>query len=166
MRNWLALLLPFFAVLLAVLSVMAFTGFFAERVAPEDAPWVALADVEHATGFVRTSGMAHYGMVLEQHTPGNLIRDPEDRWVYPLTAPYQSEERMIKVLVSSPVEPEDLVDLEMLTVEGWVSPLTPDLLPYDVQRRLGRDTDYYLADDVVWIEAVRVEPGLDPRARP
>jgi hypothetical protein len=110
--------------------------------------------------------MAHYGVVVEQTRPGNLARAEEKRWLYPLMAPYDAEQGMVRVLVSSPVRPEDLVAYELMTVEGWLSRATPEKVPYDVEIKLGRTSDYYFADQMLLLEAHVVEEGLDPRAEP
>jgi len=164
MKRWLPFLGPFVAVFLGgVIAMVALKG-CGGRTPPADVPWVAWADLDAETPYVRTSGTAHYGVVVTQHVPGNLIRDAETTYLYPLMAPGDVTERRVRVFVRSHQAPEELVSFEGMAVEGWLSRATPDLAGYDVEVALGRTSEYFFADDMLFLDAVVVEEGLDDRA--
>ena len=166
MKRWLPFILPFSAVLLGGLLVFVAKAWLFGRTPPAEVPWVPYAELDVNSEYVRTSGMAHYGVVVEQFAPGNLLRPEERFWLYPLTEPYDTAEGVVRVMVKSEVPPEELVTYELMTVEGWLSRATPHTVSYDVEVSMGQVSDYYFSDQMLLLEAVTVEPGLDPRAEP
>jgi hypothetical protein len=66
-------------------------------------------------------------------------------------------------MVRSDVPPEALVTYELMTVEGWISRSTPDTIPYEVEIEMGRRSNYYFGDQMLFLDAVVVESGLDSR---
>ncbi|MFT6143165.1 MAG: hypothetical protein ACJAZO_000510 [Myxococcota bacterium] len=163
MKHYLPFILPFSAVLLGAGLVFAIQGWLFSRTPPEEVPWVPFAELDASRGYVRTSGMGHYGVVMEQTAPGNLVRKEEHYWLYPLSEPYDTEQGPVRVMVRSEVPPEDLVTYELMTVEGWISRSTPDSVPYEVEIAMGRRSNYYFGDQMLFLDAVVVESGLDPR---
>ena len=165
MKRWLPFILPFTAVLLGGLLVFAAKTWLFGRTPPAEVPWVPFDELDVSHEYVRTSGMAHYGVVMEQFAPGNLLRPEERYWLYPLTEPYNTTEGVVRVMVRSEIPPEELVTYELMTVEGWLSRATPQTVSYDVEVTLGRMSNYYFSDQMLFLEAVHIQEGLDPRAR-
>lgn len=165
MKRWLPFILPFSAVVLGGALVFLVKGWLFGRTPPAQAPWVPLAELDLTVPYVRTSGMAHYGVVMEQFAPGNLLRPEQHYWLFPLTEPYDTTQGVVRVLVRSEVPPEELVTYELMTIEGWVTRATPETVPYDIEIELGRRSNYFFAEPLVFIEAVVQEEGLDSRAQ-
>lgn len=166
MKRWLPFVVPFVMVLVGGLLGLWLLGAVGSRTPPEDVPFVEWLELDPSAEYVRTSGMAHYGAVVTSVVPGNLVRDIETMYLFPLMAPYDAEERQIRVMVRTNVEPERFVTYELMTVEGWLSRLTPDKVPYNVEVQLGRSTDYYYAEDIMLLDVVVLEEGLDERVAP
>lgn len=164
MKRYLPFILPFTAVVLGGLVVMAIMSLAGRRTPPTEVPWVPFDQLDITQPYVRTSGMAHYGVVTERIVPGNLIRAQDNSWLFPLTAPYDTEQGAIQVMVKSPVPPEDLVTYELMTVEGWLSRATPEEVPFEIEVKMSRSSGYYFADEMMLLDVVVQEEGLDSRA--
>lgn len=160
MRRWLPFVLPFVLVLGVGLALFA-----RGDTEPTSFTWRTLDALDLSVPHVRVSGMAHYPVVVEQHVPGNLFRDPQDLYLFPLFPAYDTEGRRIEVLVRTTRKPDPFVSYELMTIEGTLSRPTPDTVPFDTEILLGERSDYHFADDMLVLTPVHVEVGLDPRAR-
>jgi len=165
-RRWIAFLVPFAVVVLLGTALVGWNRGWLGASDPGEAVFVTFEDLHSGPKAVRISGMAHYSAVVEQHVPGNLFHRPETYYLFGLFPPYDTESRMIEVLVRTPREPEDLVSFELMTVEGRLSRPALDKVPLDTEVILAKRSDYYFADDMLLLEPWSVEVGLDPRVKP
>ncbi len=117
----------------------------------------ALEELPLETPFVRVRGMAHYPVIIKQHVPGSLFYDEQTFYLFPLFAPNDTSTRGVRVLVRAPRRPDALVDFEHMVVEGFVGRVTPDKVPFSTEIDLGKRTDYWFTDDMVLLEAWRIE---------
>jgi isocitrate dehydrogenase kinase/phosphatase len=67
--------------------------------------------------------------------------------------------RAIRVLVRADLRPEDMVSFQFMTVEGHVALPTADKVRYSTEIELGTRTPYLFTDDMVLLEAWRIESG-------
>ena len=146
--------------LLLLLGVAALATFYlwASRLPPFDrAEPVELAfeDLDVSYEAVRVKGTAHYPIKMSQNRPATLFR-PERTWyIFPLFPPGDTMGRQIKVMVVSPNEPERLVSLEDMTVEGWALPARAAYGPEVEQGMLSKG--YSFADEYFVIELFEPE---------
>ena len=99
---------------------------------------VTISTLPDEPGCVRLNGQAHYDTVLEQIQPGNLFVDEKTVHMFPLFPENSLDERGIRVLVKTEREPERLVNVETMTIEGYLTPLTPAEVPIGAEAELGR----------------------------
>ncbi|MFT4624504.1 MAG: hypothetical protein ACI8PZ_003163 [Myxococcota bacterium] len=116
-----------------------------------------LAELDLAEPFVRVSGMAHYPVVIKQTVPGTLITADQTVWLWPLFEPHDTSSRGIRILVRAARPPESLVSFEYMTLEGHLSPVTPEKVPFSTEIELGKRTEYWFTDDMLLLEAWRIE---------
>lgn len=155
----LAFLVPFLVVFLAGLSVWVLTStdLFRAPCEYEDYDWEEL-DFTLDGACVRVAGMAHYRAVVKQESPGNLFHEARTTWLYGLFPPYETEDKAIRVLVLSEVQPEDLVSFELMKVQGRLHEVDINTVPPDTEIILSKGTDYFFTDAMVIIEAESIIP--------
>lgn len=117
----------------------ALPGFMPE---PKD---IAIEDLNVRSHGVRVHGWAHYPLHLKA-TVGETIY-----YVYPLFPEGNSTGRDIHVLVRSLVEPDPILGLEDMVVEGLVRPLTPELKAGFKDALLAKG--YTINDDALLIDS-------------
>ena len=156
MKRYLVFLVPFVTIVAVGggAKVWVELGRGVPRGEPVD---VELADLGLDTPFVRVKGMAHYPVIIKQTRPGNLLVDDETVWLWPLFEAHDTKSRSIRVLVRAPREPENLVAFEYMTMEGHVSPITADKVPWSTEIQLGKRSEYWFSDDMVLLEPWRIE---------
>lgn len=116
-----------------------------------------VGDIDLSTPFVRVKGMAHYPVIIKQTEPGNLLMEERTYWLWPLYEAHDTTSRGIRVLVRAPRPPDDLVSFEYMTVEGYVSMITPEKVPFSTEIDLGKRSEYFFTDDMVLLEPWRIE---------
>lgn len=155
MRGAKVFLVPFGVTIIAGFGLMAWLSYAPP---PSGAPVeVALGDLS-LTGprYVSVSGVAHYGSVVTQRTQGGLLAEPATWSLFGLFPEGDLTAREIKVLVRTMRPPERLVSFEYLTVEGALLPPDPRLVPMAVRDALANGGEWWLADDVLVIDPVRI----------
>lgn len=138
-----------------IAALVSRSDLFAEPCAPMD---VELDDLDPMHTCVRVRGMAHFEAQLHQHFPGNMLHEEKNRWIYPMFHAYDAKGRAIRLLIDAPVQPEARVSYEFMEVEGKLSRLTPEIVPYELEVQLGKTTDYFLTDDTLVISATAIHP--------
>ena len=119
---------------------------------------VEIAELDASQRFVRVRGMAHYTSTVTQHYPGNLFMEPRDVFLFPLfDEDGGSNGRSIRLFVRTERKPEDLVSYEVMTLEGYLQPATAELVPWEVEVQLDKETEYFLADEVLVLDPWRIE---------
>lgn len=166
MRRWIAFLVPFLVVVLLGTALVGWNRGWLGEGDPGEPVFTTFENLDRSAKAVRISGMAHYSAVVEQHVPGNLFHRAETFYLFGLFPPYDTESRMIEVLVRTTRKPEDLVSFELMTVEGRLSRPTLGKVPMDTEVILAKRSDYYFADDMLLLEPWSIEVGLDPRVKP
>lgn len=126
---------------------------------PVDTP---LAEVRAEQDGVRVSGTAHYPVRILQRRPARTLIPAATWYLYPLFPTNDTVSREIRVLVASPVEPEEGVGFEDMTVTGLARPPRAVLGP-DVEKAFV-DAGYTFAADYVAVEAY--PPGAKVRGAP
>lgn len=106
---------------------------------------------------VRIEAMAHYTVVVRQTVPGNLLAPERTYFLFPLFPEHETSDRAIRVLVRVPREPERLVSYEFMTLEGRLSPVTVDKVPFHTEIAIGKRSDYFFTDDMLLLEPTRIE---------
>ena len=132
---------------------------------PMDVEWSEIDTIE-VPRMIRVKGMAHYTATVRQETPGNLVRDPQQHWLFGFFAPYDTDSRAMRVIIRSEREPEDLVSYELVTVTGWLSRSTPNKVPYQAEVIFGKESDYFFTDDMLLLEPTAFEPFEDEEPEP
>ena len=117
----------------------------------------ALGDIDPSQPFVRVKGMAHYPVIIKQTEPGTPFTDDATFWLWPLFESHDTSSRGIRVLVRAPRRPEDLVGFEYMTLEGYVSLVTPEKVPFSTEIELGKRSEYFFTDDMLLLEPWRIE---------
>ncbi len=155
MKRWLPFLLPFGAIVAAGvgLKMWSLASSAPRCVAFDD---LALDALDPESGCVRVTGQAHYEVVVRQTVPGNLLRDEQTLFLFPLFAEGQTGERAVRVLVRTEREPEDLVSYETMTVEGRAELVTAEKVPFGTEIEIGKRSDYFFTDDMVLLVPERV----------
>ena len=148
MKRWLPFLLPFGAI------VAAGAGAKAWSVVMTEAPCgsfteVTLDELHPDSGCVRVDGQAHYEVVVRQTVPGNLLRDSETLFLFPLFSEGDTSERAVRILVRTEREPEDLISFETMTVAGRVELVTADKVPFGTEIEIGKRSDYFFTHDML-----------------
>jgi hypothetical protein len=118
---------------------------------------MALDDVYLESPFVRLEAMAHYPIIIKQTIPGGLFSDDRTMYLFPLFPKHDTGDRAIRVLVRADRRPEDMVSFEFMTVEGHLALPTADKVPFSTEIALGKRTEYFFTDDMVLLEAWRIE---------
>jgi len=156
-KRWLPFVVPF--VLIVAVGVAAKLYFSASMppVDPSAAVELELADVSLDTPVVTTSGMAHYPVVVKQTVPGNLFRDEQTVYLFPLFVEHDTDDRAIRVLVRTSREPERFVSYEFMKITGAVRMATPEIVPFSTEIQIGKRSDYFFTDDMVVLEPLTVE---------
>lgn len=129
---------------------------------------VDIDDIDLLAPCVRVAGMAHYGTVVRMDTPANLFHEEKVHYLYPLFPPYDTESRAVNLLIRSPFPPENLVNYELMVAEGRLLPYPSDLVPWDVEIRLGKTSDYFFQDGMLILDLHAVHPypqEEDPEGR-
>ncbi len=166
MGRWRWFVVPFVAVAaVAGLAAAAWSVFV-------DGPCESYADVDFfdldpSVRCVRTTGTAHYEVVITQRVPGNGFFEDKTYYVFGLFPPGNTTEREIRILVRTERQPERLVSYETMTIEGALLRMDHRKIPFDTERRLGERSSYFFADRVYLLEPDRIEvDGEQPWVRP
>lgn len=155
MRGAKVFLVPFGVTLIAGFGLVAWLSYTPPPTG-EPTP-VALADLSlSGPRYVSVSGVAHYGSVVTQRTQGGMLAEPATWSLFGLFPDGDLTGREIKVLVRTMRPPERLVSFEYLTVEGALMPPDPRLVPMAVRDALAEGGEWWLADDVLVIDPVRI----------
>jgi hypothetical protein len=118
---------------------------------------VAYEDINIGTPDIRVKAMAHYPIVIKQRVPGNLFFAEKNYYLYALFAPYDTDERAIRVIVRTERPPPSLVSYEYMTIEGHLSFPTQNQIPFETEIELGKKTDYFFIDDMLLLEPSSIE---------
>ncbi len=155
MRGAAQFLVPFGLTLIAGFGLL---GWMSYAPPPSGAPVsVPLAELSlSGPRYVSVSGVAHYGSVVTQRTQGGLLAEPATWSLFGLFPDGDLAGREIKVLVRTMRAPERLVSFEYLTVEGALMPPDPRLVPMAVRDALADGGEWWLADDVLVLDPVRI----------
>ncbi|MBN2797900.1 MAG: hypothetical protein JXX28_02020 [Deltaproteobacteria bacterium] len=154
---WLSFGIPFLVVFVLAAGVIAARDLDLFAPVCEPVP-VEFKDLDVTTPCVRVRGMAHYGATIAQHYPGNLLHSSHDEWLFPLFQAHDAKGRAVRVMVRSRVQPEARVSYEFMEIEGRITSLSPDVIPYQVEVQMGKTSDYFLTDDTLILEAITVHP--------
>jgi hypothetical protein len=96
------------------------------RIAPFDSHPAPIerdfVSIESTDKTVTISGMAHYALHASQTWPAGLLRHEQTLWFYPLMPPGDGQSKRVTIMIAGLEEPERGIDLEDLTVTGWVRP--------------------------------------------
>lgn len=158
MSRW----LPFAAVALAILlgGVGAFLWLgLTSETRCETYTEVDLETLPDEPVCVRLRAQAHYDVVLTLHSDGTPFTDPVDEYLFPLFPPDQLDERGIRVLVRTARAPERLVNVETMTLQGQLRPLTPAELPIGAEAQLGRVGGYFFEDFAMLLVPDQIRSG-------
>lgn len=124
--------------------------------APEDFVRRTFDDLDPQPAWVILEGTAHYEARLTQKEPASLLSEARTRYVFAFFPVNDTSDREIPVLVRTSRPPERLVSFETMTVEGRLHPITKRDLPPGAEVMLSERTDYFFADRVLLLDAVRV----------
>jgi hypothetical protein len=108
------------------------------------------ASIESTDDTVTITGMAHYALHASQTWPAGLLREEQTLWFFPLMPPGEGQSKRVTVMVGALNEPERGIDLEDLTITGWVRPPRARI-GVDLERAF-RDIGYMFEDDYILIE--------------
>ena len=155
MKRWLPFVVPYVLITVVGLSIWAWTR---EPEWPRGEPVEQhVDDLDPSTPFTRVTGMAHYSTVVKQRIPSGIFREEQTFYLFPLFASDDVNNRAIRVLVRTLRPPERNVDLEVLTLDGHVTPLTPDKVDYSVEIKMGKNSSYFFTDSMMILEPWRIE---------
>lgn len=155
MRGVWAFIVPFFvAGALAVVVWVAGSGRSQPSGAPVDAD-VATLGLE-GPRYVRLRGTAHYASDVAQRVAGGLLREPATYHLFGFFPEGDLTGREVRVLVRTLRPPERLVSYEFLTIEGVVGPLDAKKVGVGVRDAIARNEDYWLDEDAVLVEPIRI----------
>ena len=163
MQRWLPFLVPFAAIVGAG-AVLAWLG----RSAPacEGYRSVDLSDVVLEDGCIQLRGQAHYSVVVRQTVPGNLLREEQTHFLFPLFPEHDTTDRAVRVLVRTTREPESLVSYETMQVSGRLQPVTSDEVPPGTEVDIGKRSDYFFTDSMVLLVPDRIVSDGETWERP
>lgn len=148
---------------LYVVLALALLGFFlwSARLWPFDGHpepvEVAFEDLRVEHDAVRVSGTAHYALRVTQDRPGRFGRPDRTWYLFPLFATKDTSGTAIEVMVASPIEPEDMLSFEDVTLEGWALPKASAMSPR--LEEAFREAGYTFYDDYFVIEVFPPEDG-------
>jgi len=148
MKRWLPFVLPFVVVLAAGVGFRIWTLMGAAPACGAYAP-IELDALDYDSGCVRVTGQAHFEVVVRQTLPGNLLRDEETLYLFPLFEPGQVDERAVRILVRTERAPEDLVSFETVTIEGRASLVTAEQVPFGTEIEIGKRSNYFFSEPMV-----------------
>lgn len=155
MKRWLPFIVPFVLVLSVGVPIWALTR---PPELPRGEPVEQhVDDLDPSTPFTRVTGMAHYSTVVKQTVPGGLFGEKRTFYLFPFFAEDDVHNRAIRVLVRTQRPPERNVDLEVLTLDGHVTLLTPDKVDYSVEIKMGKQSSYFFTDGMMILEPWRIE---------
>jgi len=110
---------------------------------------VTVAGISAEDRGVRIHGTAHYTVQLHQ------VYEDGERWMmFPLTAPGDTLEREVKVLVRAQHVPEELVTYEDLEIDGLARPAGGRVSPKVIDALRGEG--YSFAEKVIMVEAMAI----------
>ncbi|MCB9674243.1 MAG: hypothetical protein H6737_03950 [Alphaproteobacteria bacterium] len=165
MKRWLWFFVPFTLVSgvgVAVLTWLWIAGTPCDSYTPVD-----FFDLEPTTRCVKTSGTAHYEVVVTQVVEGNGFFDDQTYYVYGLFPPGNTDEREIRVLVRTGRPAERYVSFEDMEIEGKLLPMDYRKIPFDTETRMGAKSNYFFSDRVLLLEPDRIAvDGEDDWVRP
>lgn len=127
---------------------------------------MVLGDIHLEEPFVRVSGMAHYPIVIKQSVPQGLFAEDGTTYLFPLFPEHDTSDRAVRVLVRANRPPEKYVSYEYMTVEGHVALPTSDKVPFNTEIELGKRSEYFFTDEMLLLEAWRIEVDGDVWERP
>jgi len=108
------------------------------------------ASIESSDETVTISGMAHYALHASQTWPASFLSEELTLWFYPLMPPGEGQSKRVTIMVAALEEPERGIDLEDLTITGWVRPPRARI-GVEVERAF-RDIGYMFESDYILIE--------------
>ncbi len=118
-----------------------------------------IAELSLDTPHVRVTGVAHYDSLSSQKAPATLVL-PEKTWyLFGLFAENATEEKELRIMVRTERPPEALVDLEKMTIEGWLEPASSRILPPSTETVLSNKRGYFFADDLMLLVPDKVTNG-------
>lgn len=159
MRQWLSFVLPFLLVL--VLGIVLWWSQRPPELPRGEPVEMDLGDIHLEEPFVRVRGMAHYPIVIKQTVPRGLLQPDGTTYLFPIFPEHDAQDRAIRVLVRANRPPEAYVSYEYMTVEGHVTLPTSDKVPFNTEIALGKRSDYFFTDEMVLLEAWRIEVDGD-----
>ena len=115
--------------------------------APVERDFASIESTDHT---VTISGMAHYALQASQTWPAGLLRDEQTYWFFPLMPPGEGQSKRVTIMVAALNAPERGIDLEDLTITGWVRPPRARI-GVDLESAF-REIGYMFEDDYILIE--------------
>ena len=109
-------------------------------------------------------GTAHYSVVIEQTVPATLLAEEQHFWLYGLFPEHDTSGREIRMLVRSPVAPEDMVSFEYVRLTGPIAKPNRYTVPPNTEEYLYRQSDYFFAGEL-WVMEPWSTESYEPSAR-
>lgn len=136
--------------------LLALLGCFGAPTPPVEIPESTFEALPEAGSWVSLRGQAHYDARIVQRRAASIFTEARSDYVFGFFPEHATEDRRIRVLLRTQREPERLVSYETMTVEGQLVPITEADLSGAVQEQLFHRTGYYLADDAMRLDVVRI----------
>lgn len=156
MKRWLPFVVPFTLLLVAGVAAKVWTsGAFA----PRCDSWTPKQFNELGDeACIRVEGLAHYGVAIQQRVPGDLLREEQIWYLFPVFPRGETQDRAIRLLVRTQRPPDRLLDLEEMIVDGRLEVPTVETVPYGTEDQVGK-RGYFFDDGVLVLVPDRIESG-------